>query len=137
MIQLGSEEMTEKTYLLEGRACPSSQIGASFEALAATIAARRSAGEESYTRRLLEADLELVLSKLSEEAQEVVLAAREGEPDHLRYEVADLLYHLLVVLERFGIPLDEVAAELNFRMTEGERPAGAICLKPEYVKRGK
>jgi len=127
----------EKTYLLEGQICPSSQIGATLETLTATIASRRGAGEGSYTRCLLEADLELLLSKLAEEAQEAVLAARVGEPDHLRYEVADLMYHLLVLLERFEISLDEVAAELNFRMTEGERHAGAICLKPEFVKRGK
>ena len=42
--------------------------------------------------------------------------------DHLRYEAADVVYHLLVVLERHGIGLDEFAAELNNRMTDAERP---------------
>ena len=57
--------------------------------------------------------------------------------DHLRYEAADVVYHLLVVLERYGISLDEFAAELNNRMTAQERPEGAVRLKEEHVKRGK
>ena len=57
--------------------------------------------------------------------------------DHLRYEAADVVYHLLVVLERYGISLDEFAAELNTRMTEEERPTGGVRLYDEYVKRGK
>ena len=56
--------------------------------------------------------------------------------DHLRYEAADVVYHLLVVLERFGVSIDEFAAELNSRMTEEERPQGAVLLKPEHIKRG-
>lgn len=57
--------------------------------------------------------------------------------DHLRYEAADVVYHLLVVLERYGIDLDEFAAELNTRMTEEERPEGGVRLFDQYVKRGK
>ena len=55
----------------------------------------------------------------------------------MRYEAADVVYHLLVVLERYGITLDEFAAELNNRMTEGERPRGAVRLHDEFVRRGK
>ena len=43
----------------------------------------------------------------------------------------------MVLLARFGIPTDELAAELNNRMTEDERPQGAIRLKDDHVKRGK
>ncbi|WP_080799105.1 phosphoribosyl-ATP pyrophosphatase [Arabiibacter massiliensis] len=57
--------------------------------------------------------------------------------DHLRYEAADVVYHLLVALERYGIGLDEFAAELNDRMTEAERPEGAVRLHEDHVKRGK
>ncbi|MCL2826541.1 MAG: phosphoribosyl-ATP diphosphatase [Eggerthellaceae bacterium] len=129
--------MSDKTYIPEGQDGLPSQIGTTFETLAATIGSRRGAGEGSYTSRLLEGDLGTLLSKVTEEAGEVVEAARDGEVDHLRYEVGDLLYHTLVVLERFGIPLDELAAELNTRMREDERPEGAVCLLDEYVKRGK
>ncbi len=166
--------MTRKTYIPEGEAAPSSQIGATMEALASTIAARRDAGEESYTYRLLSGNVDGVLKKVMEESGEVALAAKdveswatsslaaamgfkaaadegdlEGEMavqlppqygqavDHLRYEAADVVYHLLVVLERFGISLDEFAAELNNRMTEAERPEGAVRLFDEFVRRGK
>lgn len=189
--------MTEKTYIPEGETAPSSQVGATLEALAATIAARWDAGEESYTHTLLTGDLDKPLKKVAEEAVEVGLAAKDveswatssiaaalaaadasagavaspstaassgaaagavdeaGAPadaedlavalpaeyhaavDHLRYEAADVVYHLMVVLERFGISLDEFAAELNNRMTEEERPEGAVRLFDQYVRRGK
>ncbi|MGI6046198.1 MAG: phosphoribosyl-ATP diphosphatase [Eggerthellaceae bacterium] len=143
--------MPEKTYLPSGESQPSSQIGATLEALAHTIAARRGAGEESYTYRLLNDHLDLPLKKLVEEANEVVLAAKDcetakqfkddkalsDETDHLRYEAGDLVYHLLVVLERYGISIDELAAELNNRMTQEERPEGGVRLLDEYVRRGK
>ena len=158
--------MGQKTYVPEGEQPPASQAGASLEALAATIAARREAGEESYTHRLLTGDVDAVLKKVIEEAGEVALAAKDADSalcfagesaevapgstaaerlaeaasqsvDHLRYEAADVIYHLLVVLECFGIGLDELAAELNNRMTADERPAGAVRLYDEYVRRGK
>lgn len=129
--------MSQKTYSPEGEQAPASQIGATLEALAATIASRRDAGDESYTHRLLNGCVDDVLKKVMEEAGEVALAAKDGEADHLRYEAADVVYHLLVVLERFDIPLDEFAAELNTRMRADERPEGALRLYDEYVKRGK
>lgn len=129
--------MSKKTYVPEGQAAPASQIGATMESLAETIAARKDAGEGSYTYRLLNGNVDNVLKKVMEEAGEVALAAKDGEPDHLRYEAADVVYHLLVVLERFGIELDEFAAELNMRMREDERPEGAVRLFDEFVKRGK
>lgn len=170
--------MVDKTYIPEGEVPPASQIGATLEALGATIAARREADETSYTHRLLAGNVDGVLKKVMEEAGEVALAAKDVEGwatsslaaavalqvaddgaaasdgadaplsvqlppeygeavDHLRYEAADVVYHLLVVLERYGISLDEFAAELNNRMTDEERPAGAVRLHGEYVRRGK
>ena len=166
--------MSQKTYLPEGERPPASQIGATLEALASTIAARREAGEESYTHRLLTDSPDAVLKKVMEEAGEVALAAKDVESwacsslaaalayqagagndadaesiavelpadyheavDHLRYEAADVVYHLLVVLERYGIGIDEFAAELNNRMTDEERPVGGVRLHEDHVKRGK
>ena len=162
--------MSDKTYLPAGETPPASQIGATLEALAATIAARREAGEESYTHRLLAGPADDVLKKVMEEAGETALAAKDVESwatsslaatlavvgadvddalsvelppeydaavDHLRYEAADVVYHLLVALERYGIGLDEFAAELNTRMTDAERPQGAVRLHDEHIKRGK
>ena len=69
--------MSQKTYIPSGETVLSSQIGATFEALAATIAARREAGEESYTSRLLTGSPDGVLKKVMEEAGETALAAKE------------------------------------------------------------
>ena len=63
--------------------------------------------------------------------------AIDASVDHMRYEAADVVYHLLVVLERFGVSIDEFAAELNMRMTEDERPEGAVRLLEEHIRRGK
>ena len=71
--------MPSKTYVPEGQDAPASQIGATMEALAATIAARRAAGEESYTHRLLTGPLDKPLKKVAEEAVEVGLAAKDVE----------------------------------------------------------
>ena len=159
--------MSDKTYITEGEQPPASQIGATLESLAATIDARRDAGEGSYTYRLLTGSADDPLKKVVEEANEVALAAKDVEAakallaglagheathaamsaafadaadaacDHLRYEAADVVYHLLVVLARYGIDIDEFAAELNNRMTDEERPKGAVRLHPQFVKRGK
>lgn len=135
-----------KTYISDDRPQPESQIGAALESLAHTIHERRHAGEESYTHRLLTGDLDTLLKKLVEEAHETTLAAKDvavagsdpKEVDHLRYEAGDVLYHLMVLLERCGISLDEFAAEMNSRMTKEEiaHRGGVVMLKPEYVNRG-
>ena len=137
-----------KTYISDDRPQPESQIGAALESLAHTIHDRRGAGEKSYTYRLLMGDLDDLLKKLVEEAHETTLAAkdvdvasedeRSAQVDHLRYEAGDVVYHLMVLLERCGIPLDEFAAELNSRMTKEEIAArgGVVMLKPEHVNRG-
>ena len=68
----------------------------------------------------------------------MALGADPKEVDHLRYEAGDVVYHLLVLLERCGISLDEFAAEMNSRMSEDEIALlkGAVMLKPEYINRG-
>ncbi len=153
--------MSDKTYISEGEQAVTSQIGATFEALGTTIAARRDATDQSYTHRLLTEPPDTLIKKIMEEAQEVALAAKDVETcarvaeelkacgddassdsrdvqiDHLRYEAADLIYHLMVLLDRYDIGLDELAAELNNRMTDEERPYGSLRLFEEYVHRGK
>ena len=84
--------------------------------LAATIAARaagRPAG--SYTVELLDRGVPKISQKVGEEAVEVVVAANAEEPERLASEAADLLYHLLVLLEARGVPLDAVWQELAQR----------------------
>lgn len=92
-------------------------IGETLEGLAATIHARRDVSpQESYTARLLTDVEDELLKKLAEEASEIIMACKDRDHDHIRYEAGDLVYHLLVTLERYGISLDELAGELNARM---------------------
>ena len=44
------------------------------------------------------------------------MACKDDAHDHIRYEAGDLLYHLMVTLERYGVGLDELAGELKARM---------------------
>lgn len=91
-------------------------IGQTLEGLAQVIAARRSASpEDSYTARLLQGSEDKLLKKIVEEAGEVVMAAKDRDHDHIRYELGDLLYHALVLCERYGITLEELAGELDAR----------------------
>lgn len=80
------------------------------------IAARRSASPDaSYVARLNAAGLPKIAQKLGEEATEAVIAALVGSAEELVGESADLLFHLLVLLEAKGIPLADVLAELDRR----------------------
>jgi phosphoribosyl-ATP pyrophosphohydrolase len=85
--------------------------------LAATVKARRTEdAAKSYTRELLDAGPERCAKKLGEEAVETVLAAVGSDGGALTREAADLLYHLLVVLESRHVALADVLAELEARM---------------------
>jgi phosphoribosyl-ATP pyrophosphohydrolase len=56
-----------------------------------------------------------LLKKIAEESGEVIMAAKDADRDHLRYEVADLVYHLLVVLARYDLTPSDLAEELTAR----------------------
>lgn len=91
-------------------------IGETLTGLAAVIHERRDASPEaSYTARLLQGPEDSLLKKVTEEATEVALACKDRDHDHIRYEAADLVYHLLVTLERHGVSLAELAGELDAR----------------------
>lgn len=92
-------------------------MAATLEKLSETIKARRgeSAGK-SYTRRLLDAGTEKCAKKFAEEAAEAVIAAVSQDENALTNEAADVLYHLLVLLEVRGVALGEVLEVLEGRM---------------------
>jgi phosphoribosyl-ATP pyrophosphohydrolase len=69
----------------------------------------------SYTRKLLDKGIEHCAKKLGEEAVETALAAVGPDRDRLTAEAADLLYHLLVVLEARGLALADVETVLETR----------------------
>jgi phosphoribosyl-ATP pyrophosphohydrolase len=85
--------------------------------LAATIQTRRTAATDtSYTRQLLDAGVPRCAKKLGEEAVEVVIASLHEDDDALKGEAADLVYHLLVLLEARGLAIEDVLATLERRM---------------------
>ncbi len=85
--------------------------------LAATIRARRAeTAANSYTRQLLDAGPEMCAKKLGEEAIETVIAGVHQTDIALTAEAADLVYHLLVLLEVRGVPWSAVATVLEGRM---------------------
>lgn len=84
--------------------------------LEATIAARRAASpDESYVAKLNAKGLPKIAQKLGEEATEAVIAAVSGSNEELVSESADLIFHLLVLLDAKGVSLDHVLAELDRR----------------------
>lgn len=84
--------------------------------LARTIASRAAERPEgSYTARLLAEGVGKASQKVGEEAIEVVIAANSETEGRLASETADLLYHLLVLLQARGVPLDAVLHELERR----------------------
>ena len=84
--------------------------------LARTIAGRAGADPAgSYTARLFNEGIKRIAQKVGEEGVETALAAVAGDKAELESEAADLLYHLLVLLEASGSSLDAVTAELKRR----------------------
>jgi phosphoribosyl-ATP pyrophosphohydrolase/phosphoribosyl-AMP cyclohydrolase len=84
--------------------------------LAHTIASRAvDKPEGSYTAGLLAGGVGKASQKVGEEAVEVVIAANSEDDERLASEAADLLYHLLVLLQARGVPLDAVLRELETR----------------------
>jgi phosphoribosyl-ATP pyrophosphohydrolase len=87
-----------------------------LRSLSATIRERQAAAPTgSYTAQLLAAGEDEILKKVGEEAMEVILAAKGEGDERLVSEVADLTYHLLVLLASRGLSLDDVEAELARR----------------------
>jgi phosphoribosyl-ATP pyrophosphohydrolase/phosphoribosyl-AMP cyclohydrolase len=71
--------------------------------------------EGSYTTKLFSSGVDRILKKVGEEAGEVIIAAKNHSKGEIAWEVSDLLYHLLVLLEQEGVGLEEVARELQNR----------------------
>jgi phosphoribosyl-ATP pyrophosphohydrolase len=91
-------------------------IGAVLDELFGVLEARkREMPEGSYTAKLIGGPLDSLLKKIAEESGEVIMAAKDADREHLRYEIGDLVYHLMVVMVREGLTLDDLAAELASR----------------------
>ena len=71
--------------------------------------------EGSYTTYLFEKGIDKILKKVGEECTEVIIGAKGGDKAETVYEIADLLYHVTVLMIEMGISLEEVTAELAKR----------------------
>ena len=71
--------------------------------------------EGSYTNYLFEKGIDKILKKIGEESAEVIIASKNPGTSELRYEAADLLYHLLVLMNEKGLSLTELFGELQGR----------------------
>jgi len=87
-----------------------------YEGLYELIRGRKESPREgSYTSYLFEKGLEKILKKVGEENGEVIIAAMKRDKRETVYEIADLIYHLMVLMAEAGITPDEITAELASR----------------------
>ncbi|MHB8125658.1 MAG: bifunctional phosphoribosyl-AMP cyclohydrolase/phosphoribosyl-ATP diphosphatase HisIE [Desulfitobacteriaceae bacterium] len=95
---------------------PALSLGSVLEQLAQVIHSRYlERPEGAYTTYLFEKGIDKILKKVGEETAEVIIAAKNASADEICYEVADLFYHLVVMLEERGVGLAEIANELTSR----------------------
>ncbi len=88
----------------------------SVEALMDLIARRKTEKKEgSYTTYLFEKGLDKILKKVGEESTEVIIAGKAEDKRETVYEIADLMYHVMVLMIEMGISLDDVRGELASR----------------------
>lgn len=71
--------------------------------------------EGSYTNYLFDKGIDKILKKVGEEATEIVIAAKNPDPEEIKYEIADFLYHALVLMAEKGVSLEDIMVELANR----------------------
>lgn len=100
----------------EANSKPELSLGRIMELLAEVISRRKMERPEgAYTTYLFDKGIDKILKKVGEECAEVIIAAKNNSSSEIRYESADLIYHLLVLLEDRGVRIKDIAEELNNR----------------------
>ena len=88
----------------------------SFDMLYELLEGRKTNKKEgSYTTYLFEKGLDKILKKVGEECTEVIVAAKGGSKEETVFEIADLAYHVMVLMVQYGIKIDDVVDELAKR----------------------
>ena len=88
----------------------------SYQGLMELIEGRKTEKKEgSYTTYLFEKGLDKILKKVGEECTEVIIAAKDDDKKETIYEVADLAYHVMVMMIQMGISLEDIHKELASR----------------------
>jgi phosphoribosyl-ATP pyrophosphohydrolase/phosphoribosyl-AMP cyclohydrolase len=71
--------------------------------------------EGSYTNYLFDKGIDKILKKLGEEATEIVIAAKNPNPEEIKYEISDFLYHMMVLMVEKGVTWEEITSDLAKR----------------------
>ena len=88
----------------------------SVEGLYALLQGRKAdLPEGSYTTYLFQKGLDKILKKVGEECAEVIIAGKAGDRAETVYEIADLMYHVMVLMVELGIPVEDITRELASR----------------------
>ena len=88
----------------------------SYEGLYELIKGRKTAPKEgSYTTYLFEKGMDKILKKVGEECTEVIIGAAKADKDETVYEIADLTYHVMVLMVQMGITVEDITRELEKR----------------------
>lgn len=87
-----------------------------FEDVFAVIQDRKAHPKEgSYTNYLFDKGIDKILKKVGEEATEIVIAAKNPDPEEIKYEISDFLYHVMVLMAVKGVTWEEITEELANR----------------------
>ena len=87
-----------------------------FESVYNTIVDRKQNPKEgSYTNYLFEKGIDKILKKVGEEATEIVIAAKNPNPEEIKYEISDFLYHAMVLMVERGVTWEDITSELADR----------------------
>ena len=88
----------------------------SYKGLMELISGRKSDPKDgSYTTYLFQKGMDKILKKVGEESTEVIIAGKAGNKRETVYEIADLAYHIMVLMTEMDITLDDITAELSSR----------------------
>ena len=71
--------------------------------------------EGSYTNYLFDKGIDKILKKVGEENTEIIIAAKNPDPEEIKYEISDYLYHLMVLMAERGVTWDDITSELARR----------------------
>lgn len=87
-----------------------------FESVMSVIKDRKVHPKEgSYTNYLFDKGIDKILKKLGEEATEIVIASKNPNPNEIKYEISDFLYHMMVLMVEKGVTWEEIVEELAKR----------------------
>lgn len=87
-----------------------------FEDVFAVILDRKEHPKEgSYTNYLFDKGMDKILKKVGEEATEIIIAAKNPDPEEIKYEISDFLYHVMVLMAEKGVTWEEITEELANR----------------------